>query len=75
MELVTVGLAPPGHPPLPDPFEVDAADEGAVDGPVMAEVKLAVTRGKLVHPQNLNIILNQTFRACKAVSAESSTSR
>ncbi|KAF8869899.1 hypothetical protein CPB85DRAFT_1446504 [Mucidula mucida] len=57
MELATVGLAPPGHPPPPDPFEVDAADEGAVDGPVMAEVKLAVTREPVkLYPRNLQLL-------------------
>ncbi|KAF8885730.1 hypothetical protein CPB85DRAFT_1442063 [Mucidula mucida] len=57
MELATVGLAPPGHPPPPDPFEVDATDEGAVDGPVMVDVKLAVTCEPVkLYPWNLQLL-------------------
>ncbi|KAK0218877.1 hypothetical protein IW262DRAFT_1448874 [Armillaria fumosa] len=40
-------LIAPNHPPLPDPFDLDNEDAGAIDGPVLAEVTLAHTRGIL----------------------------
>lgn len=45
-ELASKGLVTPNHPPPPDPFDMESEDAGAVDKPILAEVKLAVTKGK-----------------------------
>ncbi|PBK80946.1 hypothetical protein ARMGADRAFT_1146782 [Armillaria gallica] len=43
-ELASHGLVAPNHPPLPDPFDIESEDVGAVDEPILAKVKLAATR-------------------------------
>ncbi len=44
-ELASYGLVTPNHPPPPDPFDLESEDVGAVDKPILAEVKLAATKG------------------------------
>ncbi|PBK85227.1 hypothetical protein ARMGADRAFT_1048097 [Armillaria gallica] len=48
-ELASFGLVTHNHPPPPDPFDIESEDAGAVDEPILAEVKLAVTKGELLH--------------------------
>ncbi|KAK0438899.1 hypothetical protein EV421DRAFT_1968969 [Armillaria borealis] len=43
-ELASKGLVTPNHPPPPDPFDMESEDAGAVNEPILAEVKLAVTK-------------------------------
>ncbi|PBK81654.1 hypothetical protein ARMGADRAFT_1048787 [Armillaria gallica] len=50
-ELVSFGLVTPNHPP-PDPFDIESEDAGAVDEPILAEVKLAITKER-AYPRSL----------------------
>lgn len=44
-ELASLGLVTSNHTPPPNPFETESEDVGAVDEPILAEVKLAATKG------------------------------
>lgn len=56
-ELASLGLVAPNHPPPPDPFEVESEDAGPVDEPVLAEVKLAATKGMILKARTIMLVL------------------